>query len=259
MYKINNYGIRKVILLYKAVIVEDDAFFRQELATVISSTLDIEVVCTFSSGEEFLMQINKMHPDILFLDIGLPGISGIQVAESVREDYPYMEIILITADEHYLQEAVRLYASDFITKPLDIARLNQTMSRIMKKSLIPGLLIELKTTDSLEILRQEEICFVEAMAKKSIIYTMKKPLTCLHLIRELEERLDKRQFFRSNRSYLVNLRWIDAVRPTSRTTFQITFQGIKESAYLQKKRYPEFRERLKLFLGEGGQSQWRSV
>lgn len=236
--------------MYKAVILEDNIFFRHELAKVLSAIPEIEVAWTFSNGEEFIKQIAKIRPEILFLDIGLPGISGIQVAETVRRDFPYIEIVFITAAEHFLQEAVRLYASDFITKPLNIARLKQTLSRIIKKSAIPGLLLELKTSQYTEILKQEDIYFVEAMAKKSIVYTREKSLTCFHLIRELEEILDKRQFFRSSRSYLVNLRWIDSVKAISRTTVQVNFQGIDDNAYLQKKYYPEFRERLKFFLGE---------
>ncbi|UWG98549.1 LytTR family DNA-binding domain-containing protein [Dehalobacter sp. DCM] len=236
--------------LYKAVIVEDNTVFRQDFATVLSSQAGIQVVGTYACGEDFLQHIRRLDPDIAFLDIGLPGISGIQVAEAIRKDYPYMEILFITADDNHLEDAMRLYASDYITKPLNVPRLEQTLNRIIKKSAMPGLMVELKTEDTNEIIRQEDILFVEAMAKKSIVHTRKRSLVCLQLIRELEACLDNDQFLRSNRSYLINLKWIDAIRQESRTTYRITFQGIEACAYLQRNRYPEFRKRLKQFFGE---------
>ena len=112
------------------VIVEDDPIFRKYLAGLLTSIPGVEVTGVFDEGEEFLKLVQKLQPEILFLDVGLPGISGVQVADCIRRDFPYMEIVFITADENYIRNAFHLYASDFITKPLDSDRLRHTVARI---------------------------------------------------------------------------------------------------------------------------------
>ncbi|NLI90691.1 MAG: response regulator transcription factor [Peptococcaceae bacterium] len=229
----------------KVVIVEDDSFFRKELASKVASAEGMEITGVFDRGEEFLSQRERFCPDILFLDIGLPGISGIQVAESVRRDFPMLDIIFITADEHHTHDAFRLYATDYITKPLDAERLNQTLMRIKSKTMMSNLKIELKTQDSIEVVEQKNIFFVEAFMKKSMVYMVNATLTSLQSIKEIESRLDCEMFFKSSRSFLVNMRLVESIKPASRTMYQVSFKGIDSCAYLQKDLYSEFRSRIK--------------
>lgn len=74
-------------------IVEDDPLFRKELARLLSSIPGVDVIGAFAEGEEFLSYVHKLKPDTLFLDVGLLGISGIEVADCVRRDFQYMEIV----------------------------------------------------------------------------------------------------------------------------------------------------------------------
>ncbi|MHB1654729.1 MAG: LytR/AlgR family response regulator transcription factor [Desulfitobacteriaceae bacterium] len=230
-------------------IVEDDDFFRKELARLLASIPGVEVTGSFAEGEEFLNLVQKLKPEILFLDVGLPGISGIEVADCVRRDFPYMEIVFITADENHIRDAFRLYASDYITKPLDSDRLLQTLARISRKPPLPGAAIEIKCEEKVEILSQEDMYMVEAYTKKTMVYTTTRILTCLHSIKDLEVRIDKNMFFRTSRSYLVNLRLVEGIKPCSRTSYQILFKGKDYQAYLQKNVYPEFRRRIKSLSG----------
>ena len=232
-------------MMSKIAIVEDDMLFRKELAGLVASLDWMEIVGVFDKGEDFLAQIDRIQPDILFLDIGLPGISGIQVANYVRRNFPYMEIVFITADENFMQDGFRLYATDYITKPLDTERLHKTLNRIKNKSSKLDTRIELKCSDSVRILNQGDICFVEAHRKNSIVYTHNSIFDCLQSISYLEAQLDKTMFLRTNRSFLVNLIWVESIKSFSRTTYQIHFKGLKACAYLQKKQYNEFRLRIK--------------
>lgn len=229
----------------KVVIIEDDPRFRKELAGILSAIQDTEVIGTFARGEEFFDRIQDLRPEILFLDIGLPGISGIQVADRVRRDFPFMDIVFITADENHTKEAFRLYASDYITKPIDSMRLRQTLARIQRKPVLSEMKIELKCGEEVHLLPQEDIFMVEALAKKTTVYTATRTLICLQSLKEMETSLDKHVFFRTSRSYLVNLKWVEAVKPCSRTSYQVLFRGKKYLAYLQKNLYPEFRTKIK--------------
>jgi len=155
----------------KVVIVEDDSLLRKELASLVASMEEIEVTGVFSGGEEFLAQVWRIKPDVLFLDIGLPGVSGIHIAEYIRKNFPYLDIVFITAYDECISDAFCLYASDFITKPINTERLVQTIGRIKGKLLTTDLKIELRCKDSVELLDQKTIFFVEALMKKCMIYT----------------------------------------------------------------------------------------
>ncbi len=231
--------------MYKVAIVEDDPLFRKELAGIAASVEGIVVIGVFNQGEEFLSQIKRIQPDILFLDIGLPGISGIQVADFVRPNFPFVEIVFITADDDSLQDAFRLYAADYIAKPLDTERLYKTLTRIVNKFIVSDAKIELKCYESIKILNQRDIRFIEAQKKKTIVYTHNDTLVCLQSISDLEVQLDKKLFFRTGRSYLVNLKLVESIKISSRTTYQINFNGLKSCAYLPKQLYSEFRLRIK--------------
>ncbi|MCB8817574.1 LytR/AlgR family response regulator transcription factor [Desulfosporosinus shakirovi] len=239
-------------MMSDAVIVEDDPFFRKELAHLLTAIPGVEVTGAFSKGEEFLTQVQKLQPAVLFLDVGLPGITGIEVADCVRRDFPYMEIVFITADENHIKAAFHLYASDFITKPLDSDRLHQTMARIIRKLSVLGAKIELNCEEKIEILSQEDIYMVEALAKKTVIYTTIRKFTCLHSMKDMEDRLDKSLFHRTSRSYLVNLKLVEGIKSYTRTSYQIVFKSRDYQAYLQKGLYPEFRKRIKALSGARG-------
>jgi len=237
--------------MINVAIVEDDLFFQEELAKLLVSVPEIDLTGTFSNGEDFLSFVQKHPPQLLFLDIGLPGISGIEVADHVRKEFPYMEIVFITADENHSRDAFRLYASDYISKPLDTNRLYQTLTRIMKKPPIPEKKIELKCGDTIEILNQEDIFLVQAFIKKTLVYTGSRTLSCSQSLKEIAAQLNNEMFFRTNRSYLVNVRLVDAVKICSRTSYEVFFKGKEYRAYLQKKLYPEFRARFNFLSGEG--------
>jgi len=231
--------------VFRLAIVEDDSVFQNELVRRTAPVQDFKIVGIFRNGEDFLSQVQKIKPDILFLDVGLPGISGIRVADCVRREFPFMEIVFITADEDHMKEAIRLYASDYITKPLRAERLIETLTRIKNKLARTDSKIELKSKTSTEILLQKEIFFVEALLKKTIVYTVNDTLTCLNPLKDLETALDKNMFFKTNRSFIVNLTWVESIKPASRTAYQVFFRGTNAGAYLQKNRYEEFRLRIK--------------
>ncbi|WP_019851006.1 LytTR family DNA-binding domain-containing protein [Desulfitobacterium sp. PCE1] len=226
-------------------IVEDERLFQEELVRYLHEFMDINEIVVFDSGEDLLTRIDSLNLDILFLDIGLPGISGIKVAEQVRRDFPFLDIIFITADGSHIKEAFQLYASDYIDKPLNIDRLRSTLLRIKRRINDSGKKIEIKTEEGIILLNQNEIYWVEALSKKSQIHMKSNSHTCLHSLKEVEGQLDKKFFCRTSRSDLVNLRFIESIQPSTRDMFRIFFKDKDYQAYLQKGRYQELRKRIK--------------
>ncbi|NMA69077.1 MAG: response regulator transcription factor [Desulfitobacterium sp.] len=226
-------------------VVEDELLFRNELVSFLYTIPDIERIFVFANGEELLNSVHGLKFDVLFLDIGLPGISGIEVAKRIRRDCQLVDIIFITADDSYIKDAFRLYASDYIEKTLNVERLKITIERISWRFKSSIKKIELKMEEGVLLLNQNEIYWVEAMSKKSVIYTKDNTYTCLHSLKEVEKRLDKGLFYRTSRSDLVNLRFVESIQPSTRNLFRIIFKGKEYQAFLQKSKYQEFRKRIK--------------
>jgi len=227
----------------KGAIAEDDIPFRNKLVQIITSFRFIEMEYCTENGEDLLKVIDKINPGIVFLDIGLPGISGLEAAKCIRANHPDAEIIFITGYDDYLKEAVELYAADYITKPLNVARLKKTLKRIKRKMLTTQKFLQIKSGEKIELLRENDIFFAEAFQKKTIIHTLKKDFEADHSFKELEEIFSAKIFFRTSRSYLVNIQKINYVKPFSRTSYEISFRNKNCKAYLSSNLYHKFRRK----------------
>ncbi|HHW57398.1 MAG TPA: response regulator transcription factor [Clostridia bacterium] len=231
--------------MLRVVIAEDDINFRKEIIKILLTIEDVNVEYSTGDGKNALEALIKIKPDVAILDIGLPGMSGIEVAKKIREYMPFLEIIFITSFEEYIKDAVRLYASDYIEKPLDKNRLEATIKRIEEKLLKIENYVPLKTKDSVRLVNPKEIYFVQANKKRSTVYMQREKLLCEYSLKEIEGILDKDVFFRTNRSYLVNLLKVDMLKDKNRTSFEIYFKGSNHKAYLSKELYEEFRKKVK--------------
>ncbi|WP_366922469.1 LytTR family DNA-binding domain-containing protein [Metallumcola ferriviriculae] len=236
-------------MVIRTMIAEDNRWFREQLADEIASFNGIEVAFTAANGEEFLNVFEDIKPELVILDINMPKISGVEVARVIRKRSRDTEIIFITSYEQFMKEAFALYAADYITKPLDKKRLKQTLFRIKRKLNGNDKIIQFNTGETVEIVKQNELYFVEAYNKKTLVYTAAKVITANYSLKDMEEMVDKDLFFKTGRSYLVNLTKIASVRPSTRTSFAIFFKGKDYTAYLSKRLYQEFRIRLKEISG----------
>lgn len=231
----------------KAILLEDDKAFRKELKGFLLSQSDVEIVFSASRGEDLIKIIDQIEAEVFFIDIGLPDLSGLEVARCVRDKWPESDIVFITSYREFAREAFEVYATDYLTKPFDQDRLLKTLNLIKKRSTTSHTLINFKTAQGQYILRENEIYFIEAQRKESIIYTRDKIITVNHLLNEITKMLKRQIFFRTSRSYLVNVQKIDSIRPSSRSSYQIHFKDIDGIAYLTKNRYSEFRQLIKKF------------
>lgn len=234
-------------MLIKAVIAEDNDFFRQELIDNISTFEGIEIAYSTNNGEELLNVIKKIKPEIIITDIDMPHMTGIEAVKAIREDIPYTEIIFITAYGNYIKDAFQLYACDFIEKPLNTERLRKTIERIKKKYLSIDNVIFFSIKDSMKCVHANDLLFIEAMDKRTKVYTTFESFISNYSMKKVNEILDDDIFFRTNRSYIINLIKVDKIKVCSRYCYEISFKNKDEVAYLSKANYKEFRERLQKF------------
>jgi len=215
--------MEKVIL--KAIVVDDERLARKELMNLLKVHDDIEIAGEAAHADEALALIRDTDPDIVFLDIQMPGRNGFELLEEL-ERVP--QVIFVTAFDEYALKAFEVSALDYLLKPVESDRLAQAIDKVRavlkeqekqeQENLQPAnhLLgaqdqIFLKDGDKCWFVRLEDIRVFESEGNYvRVFFKTNKPLI-LKSLNALEERLDSKSFFRANRKHIVNLKWIDQV------------------------------------------------
>lgn len=215
--------MEKVIL--RAIVVDDERLARKELMNLLKVHDDIEIAGEAANADEALELIRDTDPDIVFLDIQMPGRNGFELLEEL-ERVP--QVIFVTAFDEYALKAFEVSALDYLLKPVESDRLAQAIDKVRaglkeqekqeQENLQPAnhLLgaqdqIFLKDGDKCWFVRLEDIRLFESEGNYvRVFFKTNKPLI-LKSLNALEERLDSKSFFRANRKHIVNLQWIDQV------------------------------------------------
>lgn len=221
----------------RTVIVDDEALARRKLRSLLAREENVEIVGECSSGRNAIEVIPETGPDLVFLDIQMPGLDGFQVAAKVSEAMAGVMplIIFVTAYEQYALQAFEYSALDYLLKPVDRDRFaialekakhrlqserrqvmtRDTQARLEKLQNVPKYLerLAVKANDRLLILKIEDIDWLEAEGKYVRIHTGGGS----HLLREaistLDGKLDPSRFLRVHRSAIVNLDRIRELQP----------------------------------------------
>ena len=164
----------------------------------------------YPSAEALLFSYSDFPPDILLLDIEMPGLSGVELAKKLRQDgNRLLQIIFITAYSDYISEGYDVAATHYLLKPVDREKLFSVLSRAVERIADDGKRLVLETSDETALVPICDIKFIEVIKNYVTVhaereYTLKKPL------KEIEHELDER-FIRVGRSYIVNLYFITRV------------------------------------------------
>jgi len=210
----------------RVLIVEDDPDLRKAYRTLFESEPDMEVVGEASSGAEGLDAVRRLFPDLVFLDIELPDINGIELVRRAGvETFP--AVIFVTGYPEYAAEAFQVEAFDYIVKPFTDLRFRSTLDRIRRRLRRDGiqdlsdqlttLLSQVQTAKTFPqrlwirsrgqvlVLNVDEIDWIEADAKYSIVHQGATTHRLREPISRIESRLDPSRFSRVHRSAIVNL------------------------------------------------------
>jgi two-component system LytT family response regulator len=114
----------------KAIIVDDERLARQELKTMLAEHKDIEIIAECANANEAKEKINSLKPDVVFLDIQMPGKNGLELAQELN---PLPELIFITAHDEYALRAFEVNALDYLLKPVQPQRLAETLKKLYLK------------------------------------------------------------------------------------------------------------------------------
>lgn len=210
--------------MIKTVIIDDERLARQELKSLLADFSDIELIAEFSNADEALEGLKTLKPDLIFLDIQMPGKDGFQLIEALPE---VPNVIFVTAFDEYALKAFDVSASDYLLKPVEEIRLKEAIEKVREEIAIEKELEKtipdergiLDDTDQIFIKDGEKCWFVtlkdvrlfESEGNYVRIYFDKfKPLI-LKSLNNLDKRLSDKCFFRANRKHIINLKWIESV------------------------------------------------
>ncbi len=203
----------------RVLIVDDEQPAREELAFMLGEIAGIEIIGEAASGMEAVKKAKELKPELLFLDIQLPDLTGLQVAEILNEFDFSIQVVFLTAYDHFAIEAFKLRAFHYVLKPYDSEDLievfknytnslneNQLKAEQTKNKLA------IETDNGITYLSPKEIYFIEKQGREVIIHIKTTKLKALFTLSELFEKLERFAFFRTHKSYLVNLEHIKELR-----------------------------------------------
>ena len=209
--------------MIRAMIIDDERLARQEIRNLLQNFSDIEIVAETGVVEEALDLIEKENPDLLLLDIQMPGKTGFELLEELDGRAP--EVIFITAYDEYALKAFEVNALDYLMKPVEEDRLRESITKIKKRiaeriesaeSTSDGRLdindqVFLKDGDKCWFVELERVRLFESEGNYVRVYFMDQRPLILKSLNALMERLSEKNFFRASRKHIINLRWIEKV------------------------------------------------
>jgi two-component system LytT family response regulator len=207
----------------KALIVDDERLARVELRRLLAAHPEVEIVGEARDGNEACELIRKLSPDLLFLDIQMPGMTGFEVLESL-DDVP--QVIFTTAYDEYAIKAFEVNALDYLMKPIAPARLAASLARVRPVSGVPRLeQVFVREGERCWILRLPEIFLLESEGNYTRLYFGSERPLIRRSLNALEEQLDPAMFFRADRKQILNLKWIEKVEVAISGGLLVTLRG----------------------------------
>jgi len=208
--------------MQKAIIIDDERLARNELKKLLQEFPDVEVIGEATNANEGIEKIESLNPDLVFLDIQMPGKSGFDMLTQI-ERAPH--VIFVTAYDEYALKAFEVNALDYLMKPVEPKRLADALLKVKQKDEEEmlsynnrGMLHEndqvfVKDGERCWFVRLSDVRLFESVGNYAkVFFGNNKPLI-LKSLNALEERLDDKVFFRANRKHIINLRMIDKIEP----------------------------------------------
>jgi two-component system LytT family response regulator len=209
----------------RALIIDDEELARKRLHKMLQDFKnELEVIDETGNGEDAIEKIDAVHPDVIFLDIQMPGYDGFEVIRRLHEK-PF--IIFVTAYDEYALKAFEENSVDYLLKPIDRKRLekaveklrrvfnvpkpplNENVERLLSQlASAPVKRLQVKSGDKILLINTDDIVYFEAKDKYTFLHTIDQKHIVDFTLNDLEEKLDKTNFIRIHRSNIINLKYL---------------------------------------------------
>ncbi|MGF1691825.1 LytR/AlgR family response regulator transcription factor [Photobacterium kagoshimensis] len=247
--------------MLKAVIVEDEYLAQEELKYLISQYSNIDVVAVFDDGLQAFKYLQGHTVDVLFLDINVPSIDGMMLAKNLHNTKKAPKMVFTTAYKEHALDAFDIEAVDYLLKPLNVERVQRVLEKLEHQVPVQSTMQDTVQTRpstlsaaTIPLQQQNRICIIHindihyAIAKEKIteVYTQEGQYIAPYTISELMLRLPEELFFRSHRSYCLNLNKVTQITPGMNSTYIVNVQHSNTDIPVSRSNIKLFRTKMKL-------------
>ena len=244
----------------RTIIIDDERLARNELRKLLQEFNEIEVIDEAANVNEGIEKIEQQNPDLIFLDIQMPGKTGFDLLEELDRS---PKVIFTTAYDEYALKAFEVNALDYLLKPIEPKRLSDAIQKLhieegrdtngsYSNNVVKanGLLTEndqvfVKDGERCWFVKLNEIRLFESVGNYAkVFFVGNKPLI-LKSLNALEERLDDKVFFRANRKHIINMRWIEKIEPYFNGGLLLELKG-GEKIEVSRRQTVKFKEMMSL-------------
>lgn len=244
----------------KTIIIDDERLARNELKKLLQDFGEIEVIDEAANAQEGIEKIETLNPDLIFLDIQMPGKTGFEL---LRELDHAPKVIFTTAYDEFALKAFEVNALDYLLKPVEPKRLSDAIQKVQQdesrnistvngNGIVTrnGLLndddqVFVKDGEKCWFVKLNEIRLFESVGNYAkVFFGPHKPLI-LKSLNSLEERLDDKVFFRANRKHIINMRWIEKMEPYFNGGLLLELKG-GEKIEVSRRQTVKFKEMMSL-------------
>ena len=235
--------------MINTLIVDDERLARVELTQLLQAFPQINIIGEATNGNEAVEKIAELKPDLVFLDIEMPGKTGFEVLENLIE---VPQIIFVTAFDEFAIKAFEANALDYVLKPVAMERLEKAINKATDEK--PSEATHKLQKDAQIFIKDGEKCWFVKLEKVRLFesegnyvrlyFDENKPLI-LKSLNNLEDRLDDKQFFRVSRKHIINLSCVDKVDPWFNNGLRVTLNS-GEQIEISRRQSLRFKELMAL-------------
>jgi two-component system LytT family response regulator len=238
----------------KALLIDDERLARNELRRLLADFPGVKVAGEAANAKQAREQMDSLKPDLLFLDVQMPGETGLELLDSLEPPIPH--VIFTTAYDEFAVRAFELNAIDYLLKPVDPVRLASAVGKIpgtkgaKPKTVSNGRLdgkdrVFVREGERCWFVEVGQIRLLESEGNYTRVHFGESQPQLFRSLNAMEERLDPRHFFRANRRQIINTAWIEGIEPWFSSGLLVRLKG-GSKVELSRRQAQEFRERMSL-------------
>ncbi|MEL7634750.1 LytTR family DNA-binding domain-containing protein [Sporomusa sphaeroides] len=243
--------------MLKVIIAEDDSSMRLVLKRTLEEIPEVNIIGEAENGRQLVSMVEQMKPDVIFLDVEMPEMNGIEASKEIFDINPQVFLVFATGFSCYTHEAFEVYAFDYLLKPFNLERVRQTVKRIKELKSERGQAafsqrevtpyrrespkLKISTNEKSIFINIQDIIFMTRKERKTIIYVVGgSAVKTYEPLQNLEERLKQYHFFRCHKGFIINPDMVMEFSPWGHKIYSVKLANTEETALMTLEHAREF-------------------